>query len=35
MVEVASRFEKSRLELSKAQKSFDYFQSQFEMSARV
>jgi DNA recombination protein RmuC len=28
--EVASRFEKSRLELSKAQKSFDYFQSQFE-----
>lgn len=28
--EVASRFEKSRLELGKAQKSFDYFQSQFE-----
>jgi DNA recombination protein RmuC len=28
--EVASRFEKSRLELAKAQKSFDYFQSQFE-----
>src|SRR5579862_1587750 len=28
--EVASRFEKSRLELSKAQKSFDFFQSQFE-----
>jgi DNA recombination protein RmuC len=28
--EVASRFEKSRLELSKAQKSFDYFQGQFE-----
>ncbi len=28
--EVASRFEKSRLELSKAQKSFDHFQSQFE-----
>ncbi|HKN34310.1 MAG TPA: DNA recombination protein RmuC [Terriglobales bacterium] len=28
--EVASRFEKSRLELSKAQKSFDYFQTQFE-----
>jgi DNA recombination protein RmuC len=28
--EVASRFEKSRMELSKAQKSFDYFQSQFE-----
>ena len=28
--EVASRFERSRLELSKAQKSFDYFQSQFE-----
>jgi DNA recombination protein RmuC len=28
--EVASRFEKSRVELSKAQKSFDYFQSQFE-----
>ena len=27
---MASRFEKSRLELSKAQKSFDYFQSQFE-----
>ena len=28
--EVASRFEKSRLELAKAQKSFDYFQNQFE-----
>src|SRR6267154_4774870 len=28
--EVASRFEKSRLELSKAQKSFDYCQSHFE-----
>jgi DNA recombination protein RmuC len=28
--EVASRFEKSRLELAKAQKSFDYFQGQFE-----
>ncbi len=28
--EVASRFEKSRLELAKAQKSFDYFQAQFE-----
>ena len=28
--EVASRFEKSRLELAKAQKSFDYFQTQFE-----
>jgi len=28
--EVASRFEKSRLELSKAQKSFDFFQTQFE-----
>ncbi len=28
--EVASRFEKSRAELSKAQKSFDFFQSQFE-----
>ena len=28
--EVASRFEKSRLELSKAQKSFDYFKTQFE-----
>jgi DNA anti-recombination protein RmuC len=28
--EVAGRFEKSRLELAKAQKSFDYFQSQFE-----
>jgi DNA recombination protein RmuC len=28
--EVASRFEKSRQELGKAQKSFDYFQSQFE-----
>jgi DNA recombination protein RmuC len=28
--EVASRFEKSRVELAKAQKSFDHFQSQFE-----
>src|SRR5208283_3274241 len=28
--EVASRFEKSRAELAKAQKSFDFFQSQFE-----
>ena len=28
--EVASRFEKSRLELAKAQKSFDYFQNQFD-----
>ena len=28
--EVAVRFEKSRLELAKAQKSFDFFQSQFE-----
>jgi DNA recombination protein RmuC len=28
--EVASRFEKSRLELSKAQKSFDFFQNHFE-----
>jgi DNA recombination protein RmuC len=28
--EVASRFEKSRRELGKAQKSFDHFQSQFE-----
>ena len=28
--EVASRFEKSRLELAKAQKSFDFFQGQFE-----
>ena len=28
--EVASRFEKSRVELAKAQKSFDYFQNQFE-----
>jgi len=28
--EVASRFEKSRLELAKAQKSFDYFQGQFD-----
>ncbi|MGA9040386.1 MAG: DNA recombination protein RmuC [Terriglobales bacterium] len=28
--EVASRFEKSRLELGKAQKSFDFFQGQFE-----
>jgi DNA recombination protein RmuC len=28
--EVASRFEKSRLELAKAQKSFEYFQNNFE-----
>src|SRR5205809_4300057 len=28
--EVASRFEKSRLELAKSQKSFDYFQNHFE-----
>src|ERR1700690_4153072 len=28
--EVASRFEKSRLELAKARKSFDHFQGQFE-----
>ena len=28
--EVASRFEKGRLELSKAQKSFDFFQNHFE-----
>ncbi|MDP9159766.1 MAG: DNA recombination protein RmuC [Acidobacteriota bacterium] len=28
--EVASRFEKSRLELAKAQKSFDFFQNQFD-----
>jgi DNA recombination protein RmuC len=28
--EVASRFEQSRLELAKAQKSFDYFQNHFE-----
>jgi len=28
--EVASRFEKSQQELAKAQKSFDYFQNQFE-----
>jgi len=28
--EVASRFEKSRLELAKAQKSFEHFQNQFE-----
>lgn len=28
--EVASRFEKSRQELAKAQKSFDFFQAQFE-----
>ncbi len=28
--EVASRFEKSRVELAKAQKSFDYFQNNFE-----
>jgi DNA recombination protein RmuC len=32
--EVASRFEKSRLELAKAQKSFDYFQTQFENVGR-
>jgi DNA anti-recombination protein RmuC len=29
--EVASRFEKSRQELAKAQKSFDHFQNQFEI----
>lgn len=28
--EMAGRFEKSRMELAKAQKSFDFFQSQFE-----
>lgn len=28
--EMAGRFEKSRMELAKAQKSFDYFQNQFE-----
>src|SRR5579862_2615596 len=28
--EMAGRFEKSRMELAKAQKSFDYFQGQFE-----
>src|SRR5436305_12188620 len=28
--EVASRFEKSRVELAKAQKSFDHFQNQFD-----
>src|ERR1035437_2925457 len=28
--EVASRFEKSRAELAEAQKSFDFFQNQFE-----
>ncbi|HXY12921.1 MAG TPA: DNA recombination protein RmuC [Terriglobales bacterium] len=28
--EMAGRFERSRMELAKAQKSFDYFQSQFE-----
>jgi DNA anti-recombination protein RmuC len=28
--EVATRFEKSRAELAKAQKSFDFFQNQFE-----
>src|SRR5262249_46592178 len=28
--EVASRFERSRQELAKAQKSFDHFQNQFE-----
>lgn len=32
--EVASRFEKSRQELGKAQKSFDYFQNQFENIGR-
>src|SRR5215831_20574743 len=32
--EVAGRFEKSRLELAKAQKSFDYFQTQFENIGR-
>jgi DNA anti-recombination protein RmuC len=28
--EMAGRFEKSRMELAKAQKSFDFFQNQFE-----
>jgi len=28
--EMAGRFEKSRVELAKAQKSFDFFQSQFD-----
>jgi DNA recombination protein RmuC len=32
--EVASRFEKSRVELAKAQKSFDYFQNNFENVGR-
>ena len=32
--EVASRFEKSRLELAKAQKSFDFFQNQFDNVGR-
>ncbi len=32
--EVASRFEKSRLELAKAQKSFDHCQNQFETVGR-
>jgi len=32
--EVASRFEKSRQELAKAQKSFDHFQNQFETVGR-
>jgi DNA recombination protein RmuC len=32
--EMAGRFEKSRLELAKAQKSFDYFQNQFENVGR-
>lgn len=32
--EVASRFEKSRQELAKAQKSFDHFQNQFENVGR-
>jgi len=32
--EVAKRFEKSRMELAKAQKSFDFFQNQFENVGR-
>ena len=32
--EMAGRFEKSRLELAKAQKSFDFFQNQFENVGR-
>ncbi|HXZ31402.1 MAG TPA: DNA recombination protein RmuC [Terriglobales bacterium] len=32
--EMAGRFEKSRMELAKAQKSFDFFQSQFENVGR-